>query len=255
MDKVLEKIDGKVTKVGSSIHQVLNMIKMVETQVGQLVGHPMGNKGEFLRQPQGPEMAKATQAHSGKEMEITIEGLKFEMPSQYMKMPPCYFRDMLANKHEMTLCDLGASMGVMPRDVFKKLCLPLKLMVMCLELGENSIRYPMGITEDAPVKVGEIKFNIYGERSAFKFQPRFEVCNTFNVKYVPPHCRFIKEEPKKKEKPERKEIKTKEVVASVKTKEQIQHVKTKKMTKPKNKPAPKMVRKWVPNIATPIKER
>jgi hypothetical protein len=41
-----------------------------------------------------------------------------------------------------------------------------------------------------------------------------------------------------------------EVVASVKTKGQSQPVKTKNMTKPKNKPMPKMVRKWVPKIAT-----
>jgi hypothetical protein len=41
-----------------------------------------------------------------------------------MKMHPCYFRDMLANKHEMTICDLGASMGVMSRDMLEKLCLP-----------------------------------------------------------------------------------------------------------------------------------
>jgi hypothetical protein len=45
----------------------------------------------------------------------------------------------------------------------------------------------------------------------------------------------------------------KEVVASVKTKGQSQPVKTKNMTKPKNKPVPKMVRKWVPKIATPAK--
>jgi hypothetical protein len=45
----------------------------------------------------------------------------------------------------------------------------------------------------------------------------------------------------------------KEVVASVKTKEESQPVKTKKMTKPKNNPMPKMVRKWVPKIATPTK--
>jgi hypothetical protein len=45
----------------------------------------------------------------------------------------------------------------------------------------------------------------------------------------------------------------KEVVASVKTKGQSQPVKTKNMTKPKNKPMPKMVRKWVPKIATPAK--
>jgi hypothetical protein len=52
----------------------------------------MGNKEEFLRQPQGPKTAKATQTHSG-EMEdhtkettkITTEGPEFEMPSHYMK--------------------------------------------------------------------------------------------------------------------------------------------------------------------------
>jgi hypothetical protein len=45
----------------------------------------------------------------------------------------------------------------------------------------------------------------------------------------------------------------KEVVASVKTQGQSQPVKTKNMTKPKNKPMPKMVRKWVPKIAMPTK--
>jgi hypothetical protein len=45
----------------------------------------------------------------------------------------------------------------------------------------------------------------------------------------------------------------KEVVASVKTKGQSRPVKTKNMTKPKNKPMPKMVRKWAPKIATPTK--
>jgi hypothetical protein len=44
-----------------------------------------------------------------------------------------------------------------------------------------------------------------------------------------------------------------EVVASVKTKGQSQPVKTKKMTEPRNKPVPKMVRMWVPKIATPAK--
>jgi hypothetical protein len=38
INKVLENIDNNVTEVGSSNHQVLNMMKMLETQVGQLVG-------------------------------------------------------------------------------------------------------------------------------------------------------------------------------------------------------------------------
>jgi hypothetical protein len=74
------------------------------------------------------------------------------------------------------------------------------------------------------------------------------------VKYIPPHRHIVKEQPKKKEEPEKKKAKEiKEVVASIKIKEQKPPVKTKKMTKPENKPAPKMVRKWVPKIATPAK--
>jgi hypothetical protein len=58
MEKILEDLDGKVTEVGSSIREVFIVMKMLETQVGQLFRHPMGNKGEFP--PQGPETAKAT---------------------------------------------------------------------------------------------------------------------------------------------------------------------------------------------------
>jgi hypothetical protein len=57
-------------------------------------------------------------------------------------------------KFEMALCDLGASVSIMPRDVFEKLRLLLEPTGMCLELGDNSIRYPLGIAEDVPVKVG-----------------------------------------------------------------------------------------------------
>jgi hypothetical protein len=64
MEKVLENLDGKVTEVENSIHEVFIVMKMLETQVGQLVRHPMANKGEFPRQSQGREKAKATQTHS-----------------------------------------------------------------------------------------------------------------------------------------------------------------------------------------------
>jgi hypothetical protein len=58
-------------------------------------------------------------------------------------------------KFEKALCDLRASVSVMPRDVFKKLRLPeLEPTTMCLELGDNSICYPLGITVDVPAKVG-----------------------------------------------------------------------------------------------------
>jgi hypothetical protein len=265
IDKVLENIDSKVTEVGSSNHQVLNMMKILETQEGQLVRHLSANEGKLPGQPKGPETAKAIQTRSGKEtedlersagarkpkpsteakefakeevMKIITEEPEFEMPGEDMKTPQlkahyfrgkldnhfemfmevvrrlsinmplldalqvptysCYFKDILANKYEIAtlgvnhvkmseqcsaaianglekqkdpecptipcsvgsfkfekaLCDLGASVSVMPRDVFEKLCLPLEPTGMCLQLSDNSIRYPMGIAEDVPVKVG-----------------------------------------------------------------------------------------------------
>jgi hypothetical protein len=47
MEKILENLDGKETEVRSSIHEVFIMMKMLETRVGQLVGRPMGNKGDI----------------------------------------------------------------------------------------------------------------------------------------------------------------------------------------------------------------
>jgi hypothetical protein len=92
MAKILKNLDGKVTEVGSSIREVFIVMKMLERQVGQLVRRPMGNKGEFSKQPQGPETVKATQTHSGvkedhtkKTTKITTEGPELEMSSHYMK--------------------------------------------------------------------------------------------------------------------------------------------------------------------------
>jgi hypothetical protein len=68
-DKVLENIDSKVTDVGSSNHQVLNMMKMLETQVGQLAVGLTTNEGKLSGQSKDPEMAKAIQTPSGKETE------------------------------------------------------------------------------------------------------------------------------------------------------------------------------------------
>jgi hypothetical protein len=168
-------------------------------------------------------------------------------------------------KFEKALCDLGESVSVMPRDVFEKLRLPLEPTGMCLELGDNSIRYPLGITEDVPMKVGhhfipinfmvlkmgerekpplilgrpflktvgatidvgkgEIMFDINGERSSFKFRPRLEVCNMIEVKNVPPHRRVVKEEPRKKEGLKKKEEPKKKDVKKIK--EDVASVKTK----------------------------
>jgi hypothetical protein len=94
-----------------------------------------------------------------------------------------------------------------------------------LEMGEREkppliLGRPFLKTVGATIDVvnGEIMFNIDGERSSFKFRPRLKVCNMIKVKYVPPHRRVVKEEPRKKEEPKKKVVKKiKEIVASVKT--------------------------------------
>jgi hypothetical protein len=130
IDKVLENIDSKVTEVGSSNHQVLNMMKMLETQVGQLSGRLSANEGKLLGQPKGPEMAKAIQTRLGKETEdpecsagtrkpkpsaeteefakeevteIVTEEPKFEMLGEDTKirqLKPRYFRGKFDNHFE-----------------------------------------------------------------------------------------------------------------------------------------------------------
>ena len=66
---------------------------------------------------------------------------------------PCSIGSLMFEK---ALCDLGASVSVMPKNVFEKLRLPEpEPTAMCLELADNSVRYPLGIAEDVPVKIGE----------------------------------------------------------------------------------------------------
>jgi hypothetical protein len=130
IDKALENIDSKVTEVGSSNHQVLNMMKMLEMQVGQLVGRLSANERKLSGQPKGPETAKAIQTRSGKETEdperssgarkpkpsaetkefakeevtkIVTEEPEFEMPGEDTTIPqlkPRYFQGKFDNHFE-----------------------------------------------------------------------------------------------------------------------------------------------------------
>jgi hypothetical protein len=54
MEKILENLDGKVMEVRSSIREVFIVMKMLETQVGQPVGHPMETKEDFRDNPKVP---------------------------------------------------------------------------------------------------------------------------------------------------------------------------------------------------------
>ncbi|XP_074278246.1 uncharacterized protein LOC141601840 [Silene latifolia] len=65
----------------------------------------------------------------------------------------CVIGDMVINR---ALCDLGASVSVMPYSIFSKLKLGhLKMTNITLQMADRSVRRPLGILEDVPVKVGK----------------------------------------------------------------------------------------------------
>jgi hypothetical protein len=106
------------------------MMKMLETQVGQLAGRLSANEGKLPGEPKGPEIVKVIQTCSGKVTEdpkcsagarkpkpsagteefskeevteIVTEEPEFEMPGEDTKIPqlkPHYFRGKLDNHFE-----------------------------------------------------------------------------------------------------------------------------------------------------------
>ncbi|XP_074297266.1 uncharacterized protein LOC141627970 [Silene latifolia] len=58
---------------------------------------------------------------------------------------------------ERALCDLGASISLMPLKIFKKLkdyeLVPIRV---SLQLADRSVRYQIGLVEDIPLKVGKL---------------------------------------------------------------------------------------------------
>ncbi|XP_057532890.1 uncharacterized protein LOC130810779 [Amaranthus tricolor] len=65
----------------------------------------------------------------------------------------CHIGTLFIDK---ALCDLGASVSVMPFSVCSKLKMgDLKVTNITLQMADRSVKYPLGILEDIPVRVGK----------------------------------------------------------------------------------------------------
>jgi len=62
---------------------------------------------------------------------------------------------LIENQHfNNALCDLGASVSVMPSSIYKKLNhTTLEPTSMCLQLADQTVQYPLGVGENIPVKI------------------------------------------------------------------------------------------------------
>ena len=57
---------------------------------------------------------------------------------------------------DKALCDLGASISVMPLSTSKKLDMgELRPTKMSVQLADRSVKYPIGILENVPVRIGQ----------------------------------------------------------------------------------------------------
>ena len=85
--------------------------------------------------------------------EVTIKATRsweFYYPMLHWK---CYVHKVL--------CDLGASINLMPLTIFRRLGLgEVRPTTMTIQLDDRSLKHPRGIIEDVPVKVGKFIFPI-----------------------------------------------------------------------------------------------
>ncbi|KAJ9139768.1 hypothetical protein P3X46_030472 [Hevea brasiliensis] len=67
---------------------------------------------------------------------------------------PCHIGDISIDK---ALCDLGASVSLMPLSIYEKMKIgEMKPTTISLQLADRSIKFPIGVVENVPLKVGKI---------------------------------------------------------------------------------------------------
>ncbi|XP_015949664.1 uncharacterized protein LOC107474558 [Arachis duranensis] len=94
-----------------------------------------------------------------------LRTLEVKIPfAEALKQIPSYakfMKDILSDACRRTaLCDLGASINLIPSSLIEKLCLTEKVKptCICLQLTDGSIKIPSGVIEDMIVKVGPFVF-------------------------------------------------------------------------------------------------
>ena len=66
---------------------------------------------------------------------------------------PCHIGALFIDK---ALCDLGASVSIIPLSACNRLNMgALKCSQITLQMADRSIKYPLGVLEDVPVRVGK----------------------------------------------------------------------------------------------------
>ena len=130
-------------------------------------------------------------SHKSKLEDYGLVSLVEESKVMYSKSPP-KLKDpgsftvlcSIGGTHfDKALCDIGASVSLMPYSIYKKLDLDeLKPINMCLSLADKSITYPLGILENVPTKVG--KFVIPADFVMLEMEEDIEIAILFGRPFL-----------------------------------------------------------------------
>ena len=121
-------------------------------------------------------------SHKSKLEDYGLVSLVEESKAMYSKTPP-KLKDLgsftvpcvIGGTHfDKALCDIGASVSLMPYSIYKKLDLDeLKPTNMCLSMADKSITYPLGILENVSTKV--VKFVIPADFVVLEMEEDIEI--------------------------------------------------------------------------------
>jgi hypothetical protein len=147
----------------SAIKNQLNFNKMIESQISQLAASvPVAEKGMILGNLEELETTNL--------VDIFNTGEYFVAPPRPLRpvwgeegMPekkgdlgrPIIPICIEAHTFNEVICDLGASVNIMPKVIYEKIHgQPLLYITMCLQLTDQTLCYPKGILKNILVGVG-----------------------------------------------------------------------------------------------------
>jgi hypothetical protein len=169
-DKTLENLNVNLETLSSMLKNQSSFNKMIETQLAQIAAAlHVAENGKIPGQPEPPiesvNMVLSVWGNTSQMPPRTNHAGKYNSPrndswdglvATVQEDPGVLMISCsIYNKYyEHALCDLGASVIIMPKVIFEELQYPtLSPTTMLVQLADSTIRYPEGIAEHAFVRV------------------------------------------------------------------------------------------------------
>jgi len=161
-DKSMESIHAKMDGFSTAIKNQLSFNKMLETQLAQLAAATPAAElekipGQSESTLESVNVVKAMWEKSPRKAPFTSYAEKLTRPRRSVwgelaatiredPGTPVISCSIFNCNFDHALCDLGASVNIMPKVTFENLSYPsLFPTTMCVQLADSTVRYPEGV--------------------------------------------------------------------------------------------------------------